>query len=62
MLIKVIYPDGSSGSVRSSALGRMTKEGKIVAFKCTEGWVEVRRKHAPDDYKGPERRVIDLLH
>ncbi len=62
MLIKVIYADGSTGLVRSSALGRMTKEEKIVAFKCTEGWVELRRKHAPADYEGPERRVIDMLH
>ncbi len=62
MLIKVIYPDGSSGMVRSSALGRMTKEEKIVAFKCTEGWVEVRRKHDPADYYGPERRVINVVN
>lgn len=61
MLIKVIYPDGSSGMVRSSTLGKLTKEGAIVAFKCTEGWVEVRRKHDPADYRGPERRVITLF-
>ncbi len=62
MLIKVMYPDGSSGMIRSSALGKLTKEGTIVAFKCTEGWVEVRRKHDPSDYRGPERRVINLFH
>ncbi len=62
MQIKVLYPDGSAGMVRSSTLGRMTKEGKIVAFKCTEGWVEVRRKHDPADYRGPERRVINMMH
>ncbi len=61
MMITVIYPDGTSGTVRSSALGRMTKEVKIVAFKCTEGWVEVRRKQDPANYRGPERRVIKLF-
>jgi hypothetical protein len=62
MLIKVIYPDGSSGTIRSSSLGKLSKEGGIVAFKCTEGWVEVRRKHDTTVYEGPERRVIIPFH
>ncbi len=58
MFIKVIYPDGSSGTVRSPILRGMIQLGRIVAYKCSEGWVEVRRKENPDNYHGRERRVI----
>ena len=62
MLIKVIYPDGTFGMTRSSSLGSLVQSQKIVAFQCSEGWVEVRRKQDETSYKGPERRVIKLFH
>ncbi len=58
MFINVVYPDGTSGRVRSSILGEMIQMGRIVAYKCSEGWVELRRKSHRDVYYGPERRVI----
>jgi len=61
MLIKVIRVDGSSGTVRSTSLGQLVKAGKVVAYQCSEGWVESRRKQRKgqaDDYKGAERRRV----
>ncbi len=58
MFIKVIYPDGVSGKVRSSILRTMIQLRRIVAYKCSEGWVELRRKSNAENYCGPERRVI----
>ena len=56
MFLKVIYPDGTSGMVKSSTIDGLTKEGKIIAFHCSEGWVEVRRKRNVEEYKGMDRR------
>ncbi len=58
MFIKVIYSDGMPGRVRSSLLGRLMKAGEIVAYKCSEGWVELRRKQSRNEYDGPYTRVI----
>ena len=58
MFIKVIYPDGTPGKVRSSILRTMIQLGRIVAYKCSEGWIEVRRKKTATNYQGPKRRVI----
>jgi hypothetical protein len=59
MYINVIYPDGAAGKVRSSSLSRLIRSGEIVAYKCTEGWVELRRKQEnASSYDGPYTRVI----
>jgi hypothetical protein len=58
MFIKVIYPDGTAGKIRSSFLGSMMQMGRIVAYRCSEGWVETRRTSGARNYLGPERRVI----
>ena len=55
MQIKVIYPDGTSGMVKAATMGGLMKEGKIIAFHCSEGWVEARRK-STGTYKGVDRR------
>ncbi len=55
MFLKVIYPDGKTGTASFSSLTSLIKIGKIVAFECSQGWVETRRKRN-SDYKGPERR------
>ena len=55
MQIKVIYPDGTSGMVRASTIDGLMKESKIIAFHCSEGWVEVRRK-SKSTYDGVDRR------
>ncbi len=58
MFISVIYPDGTAGKVRSTRLSRLMKSGEIVAYKCSEGWVELRRKNNNSNYDGPYTRVI----
>jgi hypothetical protein len=57
MFIKVIYPDGTSGMVRASSIDRLIRTGKIIAYHCSDGWVELRRKQYLR-YKGPERREL----
>ncbi len=57
MFIKVIFPDGTTGKVRAPLMRNMIHLGRIVAYKCSEGWIEVRRK-SNEFYQGPERRVI----
>ncbi len=56
MLIKVIYLDGTLGTVKSSNIDKLVKYHHIAAYQCSEGWVEVRRKKLNIDYKGLERR------
>ena len=46
MLIKVIRDDGTSGTVRSTSLGELVKTGKVVAYQCSEGWVESQESPA----------------
>ncbi len=58
MFLQVIYPDGTLGKVRTSNLASMVLLGRIVAYRCSEGWIETRRKRKSHDYRGPERRVI----
>ena len=58
MFLKVIYPDGTAGMAKASAIGGMIKAEKIIAFYCSEGWVEVRRK-SKTAYYGAERRMTN---
>jgi hypothetical protein len=60
--LKVLYPDGTSGIIKASILEGLIKTGKIVAFHCSEGWVEVRRKQKSKNYLGPERRKSNFVH
>ena len=55
MQMKVIYSDGTSDRVKASTIDGLTKAGKIIAFHCSEGWVEVRRK-SKSTYNGVDRR------
>jgi len=55
MFLKVIYPNGTSGIVKASIIEGLMRTGKIIAFHCSEGWVEVRRK-SKSAYSGVERR------
>ena len=55
MFLKVIFPDGTIGTVKFTALTNLIKSGKIIAFHCSEGWVEVRRK-SKSPYVGVDRR------
>ena len=57
MFLKVIYPDGASGMVKASMIDRLRKTGEIIAFHCSEGWVDVRRK-IKISYSGSGRRRI----
>ncbi len=59
LMIRVIYPDGSEGSVRESRLAKLISQGKVVAYQPVEDWVELRRK-ITDVYGGVERRVNTL--
>jgi hypothetical protein len=58
MLIKVLYTGGTLGKVKSSTLNNVMKSGEIIAFHCSEGWVDVRRK-SKDTYSGVDRRRLD---
>ena len=60
MFLKVMYPNGTSGIERSSTVGYLIKSGQIVAFQCSEGWVETRRKKNNEGYLGRERRKSDV--
>jgi len=44
MFLKVIYPNGTAGMVKATELQQLLKSGKIIAFLCSEGWIEARRK------------------
>jgi hypothetical protein len=55
MLIKVIYSAGTPGKVKSSTLEGLKKMGEIIAFHCSEGWIDVRRK-INCKYNGVDRR------
>jgi hypothetical protein len=56
MWIEVIHTDGTLGTVRSSSLGELVKTGGIATYLCSEGWIEVRRKHVKGSFAGRERR------
>ena len=57
MLVRVIYRDGKAGFIKASTIIELKEEGKIVAYKFTDRWVEARRKQqSKPDYQGPERR------
>lgn len=53
--IKVIYTDGTSEKIRALTLEVVKKTGKIIAFHCSEGWIEVRRK-GKSTFNGVDRR------
>ena len=55
MLIKVIYTGGTLGKLKSSTLEGVMKSGKIIAFHCSEGWLDVRRK-CQSIFYGVDRR------
>lgn len=57
LFTRVIFPDGSTGMVRSSDLGTLAHSLAIVAFQSPEGWTELRRKQDMG-FKGPDRRMI----
>jgi len=44
MLIKVIYPDGSIGLIKTAHFTKLVKMNLIAAYQSFEGWVEIRRK------------------
>ena len=63
MAIMVQYLDNSYGHVQNSILDELINVGRIVAFRRTDGWVEVfsgrvRSGHATKDYEGTERRSV----
>jgi len=55
MRLNVIYTDGTSGKVKSTKLEGLRKSGEIIAFHCSEGWVDVRPK-SKSTCNGVERR------
>lgn len=59
MLIRAIYEDYTRGMIQDSLLENLIRQGKIVGFFRTGGYVRIG--HDPirgngGDYKGPERR------
>jgi hypothetical protein len=63
MAIMVQYTDNSYGHVQNSVLDELINVGRIVAFRRTDGWVEIfsgrlRSSDASKDYEGTERRSV----
>ncbi|WP_343213483.1 GSU3473 family protein [Geomobilimonas luticola] len=59
MLIRAIYEDYTRGMIKDSYLDNLIRQGKIVGFFRTSGYVRIG--HDPirgtgGEYKGPERR------
>lgn len=61
MFLKVVYPNGTSGMVKALTINGLMKAGEIIAFLCSEGWVEVRRK-SKNTYGGADRRKTKPQH
>ncbi len=59
-MIKVMFTDGSLGTVKNSRFAKLMRLGKIVAYQPFDTWVEVRRKSNSAGYCGPERRKSNL--
>ena len=56
MYIKVIYIDGTSGTVKPTEIDGLIRLGKIIAFRTSKKWVDVRRRSKKDVYVGDDRR------
>ncbi|KAF0218614.1 MAG: hypothetical protein FD174_2707 [Geobacteraceae bacterium] len=59
MMIRVLYHDNRSGTVKDYQLDDLITAGKIVAFRRSNGWVTIG--HDPvrgkgGEYDGQERR------
>lgn len=59
MMIRVLYNDNRSGTVKDYQLNDLISAGKIVAFRRSSGWATIG--HDPvrgkgGEYHGPERR------
>jgi len=59
MLIRAIYEDYTRGMIQDSYLENLIRQGRIVGFFRTNGYVRIG--HDPirgvgGEYKGPERR------
>jgi len=63
MAIMVPYTDNTYGYVQNCILTELIDVGRIVAFRRTDGWVEIfsgrlRLSNASKDYDGTERRSV----
>jgi len=59
--LKVIYTDGTEGTVDASDFVKLLRSKKIAAIQCSEGWLEIRRTQIvgfTPDYEGLEKREI----
>ena len=61
MAIMVQYKDNTFGHVQNSILDELINVGRIVAFRRTDGWVEIgggrlRANNASIEYEETERR------
>ena len=56
MDLKVIHIDGTVSIEQAGTINELIKSGKIVAFYCSGGWVEVRRRSNAENYTGIDRR------
>jgi hypothetical protein len=59
MMIRVIYADNRSGTVKDHQLDGLITKGKIVAFRRASGWATIGRdplRGSGGEYSGPERR------
>jgi len=63
--VPVVYQDGMMAMVEGHALQSLIEEDRIVKFQRSDGWVypgiDPVRRFAHRNYKGPERRLVDML-
>lgn len=63
MAIMVQYTDNTYGHVQNSILDELINVGRIVAFRRTDGWIEIgsgrlRANNTSMEYEGLERRSV----
>ncbi|KAF0221548.1 MAG: hypothetical protein FD174_317 [Geobacteraceae bacterium] len=59
MMIPVLYTANSSGTVKDQRLDELIAKGRIVAFRRSNGWVDIKNdpvRGKGGGYHGPERR------
>ena len=64
--VTVVYQDGMMDMVETQMLQDLIEKDSIVKFQRADGWVypgiDPVRRFAHRNYKGPERRLSDMIY
>ena len=66
MAILVQYKDKTFDAVSNKDLDALIATERIIAFRRSGGWVDIRRdplrgQGSPQEYRGPERRTAPAI-